>query len=864
MPATVGELILARAALGAIIRRIRPNSRFGDVCELMLNRFRRAPIEVALTVAVFVLALFPRWPGLALFWTGDEPFYYDCVLQFGRALKAANWAETLGPPAAAGVPSVTTRWQGLIGLALGDAYRAAVHVLGLPWPTTVSSHAPGLDTLAQARLPGVLLAAGVVTVAYVVLRHISGRRVALLAALLLAFDPLYLALSRVMGNDALHAGFALWAVLAVWLTFLRGDRRWMWVFGACAGLAILSKSPALVLLPLLPVLAVLLNFVLLPRARGIVWSLGAIAIAYAATVIVTVALWPALWVQPVETLRGIFAFSGRLGSADNFFLGVVTLDPGPLYYPAAIALRLNPLVVVGLPAALAAAAAWLWRGARRPASAGVAWTVLFLALASAYVALLTFAPKKSDHYALPIILACDVTGAVGLVWLGDRLAGALRRSARTAALVIGVLVAAYGVYTCAWSYPYYFPAYNPLLGGLPTAVNVKLVGWGEGLERAAAYLNSRPNAASLQVGGNILINLPGYFVGPKPASRPRPLEQLDYYVDYITWRQRNMVPLGFDELAASTPPEYALDIGGVRYVAVYRIPPERYRVLPTGATEVEARYADGLRLAGYRSLPLRRSATGRIRVPVSLYWQADAFCDRNRKLTVSLVNGAGTAWGERAVEPPCGDPLGWRADAIVRADVNVDAEPATPPGEYALRGVMIDTRNGYEVPPGSRAGLAPESVGLGRVTLPRQAPVAPDALGMEHALGARFGDDLNLLGYDVAGSSAAGETLTFTAYWQAQHPVDRRYRVFIHLLDRNGQVVAAQEAEPADGFYPTNAWAAGDLVRDPHRLALTDDRAAGAVGLEIGLVDPTSGERLPVTLADGGQPDTRAVQIGGR
>jgi len=577
-----------------------------------------------------------------------------------------------------------------------------------------------------------------------------------------------------------------------------------------------------------------------------------------------VALWPALWVQPAAVVRELLV-QARIGStAGSFFLGRFTPDAGPLYYPVAIAFRLNPFVVLGLVAATADVVIWLRRGARRPASAGVLWTVLFLALTAAYLAMFTFAPQKSDRYTLPIILACDVTGAVGLAWLGDRLAGALRRPARTAALVVGALVVAYGAYTCVWSYPYYFPAFNPLLGGLPVAARVELVGWGEGLERAAAYLNQRPNASSLQVGGHILINLPGYFVGPKPSSRPRPLEQLDYYVDYIAWRQRNMVPLGFDELADSTPPEYALDIGGLPYVAVYRIQAERYRALPRGGAAVDARYADGLRLAGYRLQPLRRSATGRTRVPVSLYWQADASCDRNLKLKVSLVNGVGTAWGERSVEPPCGDAAGWRADAIVRADVNVDALPATPPGEYGLRGVMIDSRNGYVVPPGQGAGLAPVGVELGSVTLPREAPVAPDTLGMEHSLDARLGDGIRLLGYDVAGSSAAGETLTFTAYWQCLRPVDRRYRVFIHLLDRDGQAVAAQEAGPADGFYPTDAWTAGDVVRDPHRLTFADERAAAAVGLEIGLVDPATGERLPVTLGDGARPANRAVRIGGR
>jgi hypothetical protein len=829
----------------------------------MQNRFPNAKSDSVITLAVLLLALIPRLLGLAVFWTVDEPFYYDCALLFGRALKAANWAETLGPPGTAGVPSVTTRWLALIGIGVGRAHRFALQALGLLPASVPPGYPRDLAALAAARLPGAVITALAVAAVYVILRRVAGRRAACFAALFLALDPLYLALSRIVGNDALHASFALLAVLALGLTFLRSDRRWMLVFGACAGLAFLSKSPALILLPLLPVLGALLNFALLERPRPIGWALVALAIGYFTTAVVTVALWPALWAQPVATLRGILEFGGHAPTNSNFFLGHSTSDPGPLYYPISVALRLNPFAVLGLLAALAAVAVWLRRGARRPAPTVIVWTILLGVLAVAYLVLLSFAPKKSDHYALPIILASDVVGALGMLGLVEWLAGAVRRNARAFVIVGGMIVAAYGVYTCVWAYPYYSPAYNPLLGGLPAATRTEMVGWGEGIERAAVFLNSQPNASSLRVGGYNLISLPGYFHGPKTSSRPRPLEQLDYYVDYISWRQRNMIPLGFEDLAASTPPAYSVGIGGVSYAAVYRIPKDRYRMLPDGATAVDATYADGLRLAGYRPQPLRRSAAGWPQAAVSLFWQADASCDRKLRLKVNLVNGAGTVWGERSVEPPCGDPDGWRADLIVRDDVSLDVLVGTPPGDYALQAVMVDTRNGYEVP--STGGLSASlgTAALGGVTLPRDAPVRPASLAMEHVLDAGLGESIRLLGYDVAGSSRAGETLTFTAYWHCLRPLDRRYRVFINLLNPSGEVVAASDADPADGFYPTDAWTTDEVIRDPHRLTFADERAAEAVGLEIGLYDPATGERLPVTLAGGERPADRAVRLGG-
>ena len=42
--------------------------------------------------------------------------------------------------------------------------------------------------------------------------------------------------------------------------------------------------------------------------------------------------------------------------------------------------------------------------------------------------------------------------------------------------------------------PYALAYYNPLVGGGPAASRVLLVGWGEGLDQVAAYLNAQPSS----------------------------------------------------------------------------------------------------------------------------------------------------------------------------------------------------------------------------------------------------------------------------------------------------------------------------------------------------------------------------------
>src|SRR5207237_422939 len=95
---------------------------------------------------------------------------------------------------------------------------------------------------------------------------------------------------------------------------------------------------------------------------------------------------------------------------------------------------------------------------------------------------------------------------------------------------------------------YYFGFYDPLLGGLPTARNLVLVGWGEELGPVAAYLNGQPNAAQLSIvaprsvydafGPQVAGNVVGY----------RALQQADYVLTYANAEQRGQVPPPASEL----------------------------------------------------------------------------------------------------------------------------------------------------------------------------------------------------------------------------------------------------------------------------------------------------------------------------
>ena len=133
----------------------------------------------------------------------------------------------------------------------------------------------------------------------------------------------------------------------------------------------------------------------------------------------------------------------------------------------------------------------------------------------------------------------------------------------------------------AWgAYPYFFSYYNPLLGGSQRAVEVMQIGWGEGLDQAARYINDKPNSDKIRVMAWYAAGPFSYFsksqVSPLDVDHPWSADDWDqfnrsnYVVVYIHEWQRNLPAEVLDRLRGSAP-EYSVWIDGVEYVRVYKI-----------------------------------------------------------------------------------------------------------------------------------------------------------------------------------------------------------------------------------------------------------------------------------------------------
>lgn len=132
----------------------------------------------------------------------------------------------------------------------------------------------------------------------------------------------------------------------------------------------------------------------------------------------------------------------------------------------------------------------------------------------------------------------------------------------------------------------------------------------------------------------------------------------------------------------------------------------------------------------------------------------------------------------------------------------------------------------------------------------------PSAVPLQPA-GERFGVSVELVGYQVA--EAEGQ-MVVTLYWRTAAANDTYATIFVHLLDSAGNILAQQDSPPVQGTYPLPVWTPGFIVADEHRLTLPADAPSGPYHLAIGLYDPVTLARWPVTTATGEPlPDGRAL-----
>ncbi|MEA3345596.1 MAG: glycosyltransferase family 39 protein [Chloroflexota bacterium] len=771
-------------------------------------------LELSLLILLLCLSLFLRLHALDVFLSGDEAKWICRGINFHAALARGDLRGTYQSEH----PGVVTMWISTLAVPLSQAgeWVDLCAQTGGSKLTRVEDHA------ALARLPSLIFRArrllAIVTWLGIVgmwwlCRRLFDERTALLAVLFIGLDPFYLALSRVLHLDALLATFMALSVLSL-ILYVRGGhrRRDLALSAVTGGLAMANKSPGLFLIPwtglLLPVFA-WLNPEGQRRERvcgalktAVLW--GTVALG------VVLLLWPTLWVDPLSALGQVFG--AAVGYAEephghsNFFWGHIRPDPGPAFYPVAWAFRTTPWAMLGLPLIL-----FKWRGQKkRP---------VFLMLggfALLYAAFMTLGAKKFDRYLLPIFPFVDLLAAAGWAHLVNQSTQhATRntqhtRNAKLETLLTLVLLVAQ--FAALWSsQPYAFSYYNPLLGGAGVAQRVLLVGWGEGMERAAYYLNQKPDAEQFHVNTAHISQFAPFFEGHTSSASDLDLAESDYYVFYINTIQRLREPEVLLRFYGRVEPEKVVRAHGIGYVWIY--PNILYRPA-LDYIEAHADPEDSVILLDVDSA-LARHYDGPLKVAVV---EGSILEDDIIRGLAQATEGRSQVWYLNFPKTP-GDARG-----LVHRHLEAQAD--------------LEERAYFE-------GMIVE-----RYDLHSDAQFVIPTPTVQREI--RLGDQIRFLGYDLPNPELSSEQpLEVTLYWRATASVDTSYTVFTHLLGPDGKLWGQLDQIPQDGTRPTDIWLPGETIVDHYKIPLKPGAPAGDYTLALGLYDLQTMNRLPPVDASG-------------
>ena len=837
------------------------NKGTGDAGKLNGQDLRR---EISAFGLLFIVALLPRVMGLNVFLTPDERRWLGRSVEFFIALMEGIWAGTLRR----GHPGVTTMWTavaGLISKYLSGAWSEGVSV-SRPSLSEFLQGVPtdmvSLDYLAATRLPTALLTSAFVVVLYFLVGKLLGRRVALLSAILVALDPFYLAHCRLLHHDALVTTFMTLSLLS-FLVYVSQKQVsvYLALSGLSAGLAFLSKATSLFLVPLMALLtwmAYVAQGAVSPQSRwqeGRRW-LGRLLTWGLIAGLTFVALWPAMWVEPAKALAEVWEKSTSAAATDvhtqgDFFLGRPTLDAKVLFYPVTFLFRTTPLSLVGT----AMAIYFLVRRYRPSPESEIRDSRFNRNLISLLLYMFLFAifmslgGIKYDRYLLPIYLTLEIVAAEGICRLAQeaKLKTSIwnRRTFELNTKTLSILVLVLQAGFVLPHYPYFLTYYNPALGGGWLAPRVMLIGWGEGLDRAAHYLNSRDDVVKAQTATWYDSEFAPFYLGETlplrelDAGNVIPWLLSDYVVSYIPQVQSNAPDEATVRYFCSLEPEHIIHLKGIDYAWIYRTPQSLPDELIPASHVRQVPFGDSILFLGH---DVDKAPGNADKLLVTLYWRCLRPTEQNYRVWLKLVNGVYHIWGQED-NIPVGRRFPtsiWREGTVLRDEHELDILPGTPPGLYHIEVGLYD--------PHRQENLKPEGDGLllGPIEVRKQEPSATSSLDIQHPLTASLADKVLLLGYNIESGFRPGDGIHLTLFWQALTEMDRDYTVFTHLVDREGNFWGQKDNEPADGFYPTGQWEAGEIVRDQYDITISPETPPGTYWIEVGMYLAETGERLAV------------------
>lgn len=774
--------------------------------------------------AVFLLLLFwGRLVGTAvsLAATFDEPLHALQGLVFWRQWPLLSVVQN--PPLV----------NALIGLPLRLAFHPALppEVSGpvfqdwlkisqqFFWQTSAN----GLQMVLVGRLAVICLA---LLLGALLLRWVGqwfGRDAALLTLILYTFDPNVLAHASLATTDLGTAVFLTLSAYAVWRywTTQDGGKSPGWLgyilVGAAIGLAFASKFSGIILVPAL-VLAVVWRQWIGPRRIG--WRQAFLELA--GWLLLGILVFLLIYRFDWAALQMDFALqqTHQLEGHSSFFLGQTNVGGWWYYFPVLFVVKtpLPVLLLVGLGLFLfIRRCPWSWPNV---------W--VWLLVGGIAGASLISRVNIGYRYLLPILPLLFVL--LGGIWPQFRARG--RWVAGLALLWLAV--------ESAWLHPSYLAYFNQVVGGPSQGWRVAVdsnLDWGQDLTALAEFERDHlPEPYQMAWLGSVPPQVYGIDNG-----RPMPI-----------WPHGREEPLT-DPFYAPMPAAGTYVLSATQLQGVYLKNTDRF------AWFQERELTDRI---GYSLFVYDVPATGPS-VGLALSGIGPAMIARDDYTAAFQSNDVRPRWFDARTSllwPVGGSEGVWTAVGDGHLPQNPLLTSLYPETGPALAGVQELEGQTW------RYGLYQWDTTILADVLKRPEVTADFGWSPEAVVGAAdwadkrqvlpgtpiFAEMFALFGYQIAVTDAVVELLGF---WEVQQPPQDEVKLFVHLLDENGQLISQH-----DGLEVAWQWLQpGDAFAQLHTMPLPADLAAGTYALQLGLYHTDNGARLPLAI-DGTTTDRVLLQ----
>ncbi|NJN98372.1 MAG: hypothetical protein HC875_31920, partial [Anaerolineales bacterium] len=457
--------------------------------------------------------------------------------------------------------------------------------------------------------------------------------------------------------------------------------------------------------------------------------------------------------------------------------------------------------------------------------------------------LMTIGEKKQDRYFLPVYPWLNLIAAAGLLWIYDfalRAFGGFtiykprttHHAPRTTFFLLIILFQSALVYA---NFPYYFTYFNPLLGGLRGAAQAVTIGWGEGLDLAAAYLNEHTDPSRTRVSSWYQSTFAPFYHGDSISYSQEKGKALagDYVVFYINQTQRRFPDeIMFDYFESRGQPEKVITLQGLDYAWIY----------PSLGVD---HYVEDQTYSGIASLLAWQWAGGD--APLSpgqpaefeLYWEYlgkrpdEVFFFR-------LVDGQERMWAEGQSRPVIAQnpPLDkWRQGEIIKERGVLTPPGDMPPGQYQLQIGF------YTAAPAVASGellfslpFTKSLVTIGHTETQTAFQLPENVEPVDQSLG----DVLTLLGTTFPQNLPADSpVIPLDLYWRVEQPIPADFSLHLGLMNPGDEAQQAWfDLSLAETLQPQDTiWRPGDIIRTSWRLDLLPGTPPGTYYFDLILPD---------------------------